>query len=133
MATHIGSEGSVMIGAATVAEVESFSLTITSAVAEKTALGDSYVSRMAGVKDANGTITCYWDETNTTGQEALTAGATVALDLLPEGTTTGDTAYHGNALVTDVTLDVSGNNDITKRTFTFVNADNTGITEYTVA
>jgi len=133
MATHMGSEGTVKIGANAVAEIESFSLTLTATNAEKVALGDAYVARTSGIKDANGTVTCFWDETDTTGQEAMTAGATVALNLYPEGATTGDTYFTGNALITDVQVDVSGNNDITKRTFTFVNADNSGITQATAA
>lgn len=132
MATHIGNEGTVKVGTNTVAEVESFSLTFTANVAEKTALGDTYVSRTAGVKDVNGTITCFWDETDTAGQEAITVGSTVAINLYPEGATTGDTYFTGNVMVTDVTVDLSGPNDITKRTFTFVNADNNGVTQSTV-
>ena len=133
MATHIGNEGSVAIGANTVAEVEAFSLTLTAAMAEKSALGDAFVSRTAGLKDATGTITCFWDETDTNGQLTLLAGATVVLNLYPEGATSGDVYWTGNAIITDVELAVSGPNDITKQTFNFANADNTGIATATVA
>jgi len=132
MATHIGNEGSVAIGANTVAEVESWSITFTSTNTEKAAIGDTYVSRIAGLKDCSGTITCFWDETDSNGQESLTEGATVVLNLYPEGATSGDLYYTGNAIVDEVTVDVGGPNEIIKRTFTFSNVDDTGVASATV-
>ena len=47
------------------------------------------------------------DETNTTGQGALTIGAAITLNLYPEGDTTGDTYLTGAAIVTGRTVNSS--------------------------
>jgi hypothetical protein len=65
-------------------------------------MGDSYRTFKVGLKTFTGSIVCYWDETDTTGQGALTAGASVTLNLYPEGATTGDTYYTGTVLVTSI-------------------------------
>lgn len=133
MATHIGNEGTVAIGANTIAEVASWSFTETLEMAEAPALGDTYIKRIAGLKDSSGSITCFWDETDSNGQEAMTVGATVVLNLYPEGATTGDVYFTGNALITERGTEVSGPNDTVGRTFSFVNVDDSGITQGTVA
>ena len=47
-----------------------------------------------------GTIDVLWDETDTTGHGALTIGASVTLNLYPEGDTSGDVYLTGEAIVT---------------------------------
>jgi hypothetical protein len=133
MGTHIGNEGSVAVGANTVAEVESWSWTETVATAEKSAIGDSYVARIAGIKDGNGSITVFWDETDTNGQEALTIGATVTVNLYPEGATSTDKYLTGSCIVTEVTTDVGGPNEMIKKTISVVSSTNSGVTWGTVA
>ena len=49
----------------------------------------------------------YWDETDTSGQGALTVGAEVTLNFYPEGATSGDTYYGGTAIVTGRTINSS--------------------------
>ena len=55
----------------------------------------------------SGSLDCFWDETDTTGQGALTIGASVTLALYPEGDGTGGTYYSGTALVTGVSRTAS--------------------------
>lgn len=43
---------------------------------------------------------CHWDETDTSGQGAMTIGASVTLHLHPEGATSGDVDMTGTATVT---------------------------------
>jgi hypothetical protein len=102
MATHTGSEGVVKISANTIAEVRSWTLTETADTIEDSTMGDAYRTYKVGMKTFTGSIVCYWDETDTTGQMALTAGASVTLNLYPEGATTGDTYYTGTVLVTSI-------------------------------
>jgi len=109
MATHIGNGGSVKITAATVAEVLSWSLTENANVADDTVLGDASTSHIAGLKSWSGSVSCYWDETDATGQEAMVVGASVALHLLPDGATTGDIDFNGTATITSI--ERSGAND----------------------
>lgn len=106
MATHHGKDGTVKIGANTVAEINSFSIDETADTAEKTAMGDSSKSFLVGVTTATGTITCYWDETDTSGQGAMTSGASVTLNLYPEGADSGDTYASLTALITSVGVSV---------------------------
>jgi hypothetical protein len=89
MATHTGSEGVVKVGTVTVAEVRDFSFTDTSESIDTTPMGFSARVRKAGLLSASGSLNCFWDETDTTGQGALDSGASVTLNLYPEGSATG--------------------------------------------
>ena len=120
MANHHGSEGLVKIGAATVAEVTGFNFTLTAEYAEDTTLADTAKTyNVAAITAWSGSVTAYWDETDTTGQVALAPGANVALKLYPEGATTGDTYYQGDALITEITRTVA-RGAITEIAFSFV-------------
>ena len=107
MATHKGSEGTIRVGANVVAEIRSFTFEQTADTIEDTALGDSVRSYVSGLKQASGSIECFWDETDTSGQGALDAGASVTLNLYPEGAESGDTYFSMTALVTGVTINSS--------------------------
>ncbi|BAQ91864.1 phage major tail protein 2 [uncultured Mediterranean phage uvMED] len=107
MATHVGTSGVVKVGANAVAEVTGFTIDETNDTVEDTTLTDTAKSYIALRKDATGTIECHWDETDTTGQGALTVGASVTLNLYPEGADSADTYYTGTALVTGVSQNVS--------------------------
>ena len=48
-----------------------------------------------------------WDETDTTGQEALDVGSSVTLNLYPEGADSGDAYYTGTAIVTGASVAVT--------------------------
>ena len=107
MANHHGSEGVVRVGANTVAEVTGFSFTATAEYAEDTTLSDTAKTyNVTAITSWNGSVTAFWDETDTTGQIALAPGANVSLVLAPEGVDSGDTRYSGNALVTEITRNV---------------------------
>ena len=120
MANHHGSEGLVKVGANTVAEVTSFSFTATAEYAEDTTLADTVKTyNTTAITSWNGTISAFWDETDTNGQVALVTGSNISLVLAPEGTDTGDTRYSGNALITEITRNVN-RGDVTEITFNFV-------------
>ena len=107
MATHVGTSGVVKVGTDTVAEVTGFTIDESNDTVEDTSLTDTSKTYKALRSDATGTIECHWDETDTTGQGALTVGASVTLNLYPEGADTGDTYYTGSAIVTGVSQNVS--------------------------
>ena len=102
MATHKGSEGLVKIGSNVVAEVTGFSFDETCDTIEDTALSDTARTYVTDYTTFSGTIDCMFDETDTTGQGAMTNGASVALDLFPEGASAGDTYFSGTALITSI-------------------------------
>ena len=101
MANHTGSEGVVKIGTNTISEVRSFTITETGDTIEDSTMGDASRTYKAGMKTFTGSVVCFWDETDT-AQIALTVGASVTLNLYPEGTTTGDKYYTGSVLVTSI-------------------------------
>ena len=105
MATHTGSEGTVRVGATnSVLEIRSYSVEETADTVEDTSMGDSYRSFKTTLKGWSGSVDVFWDETDTTGQGALVPGAEVAIRFYPEGATTADTYYTGQAIVTGKTI-----------------------------
>jgi hypothetical protein len=120
MANHHGSEGLVRVSTNTVAEVTSFSFTQTAEYAEDTTLSDlDKTYNVTAIKSWNGTITAFWDETDTSGQVALTPGSNVSVVLAPEGVGAGATRYSGSVLVTEITRNVQ-RGAITEITFNFI-------------
>ena len=102
MATHTGSAGTVKVGSNAVAELKSWSLDQTQDTVETTKLGDTVKTYSVTQSSSSGTMDCFWDETDTNGQVACSIGATVTLNLYPEGATSGDTYYTGSAIITSV-------------------------------
>lgn len=102
MATHKGSEGVVKVGANTVAEVRSWTIAESADTLEDTSMGDTARTFKSSLTTFTGSLDVFWDETDSTGQGALTIGAEVTFAVYPEGDTTGDTYYTGTAIVTEV-------------------------------
>ena len=100
MATHTGSSGIVKVGTNTIAEVRSFTLDTTAELLEDTTLTDTSKTFQVGKKGATASVECFWDETDTNGQIAIAEGSSVALNLYPEGATSGDYYYSGTYLIT---------------------------------
>ena len=107
MATHVGTAGVVKVGSNAVAEVTGFTIDESADVVEDTTLTDTSKSYKALRSDATATVECHWDETDSTGQGALTVGSEVTLNLYPEGADASDTYYTGTAIVTGVSQNVS--------------------------
>jgi hypothetical protein len=103
MATHKGSEGIVKVGTDSISEVRSYSIEETADTLEDTSMGDSARTYKSSLTSFSGSLDVFWDETDTSGQGALTIGSEVTLNLYPEGDTAGDTYYTGSAIVTGVT------------------------------
>ncbi len=119
MATHHGSEGSVYVSTNLVAEVNDFTFTTAAEFAEDTNLGDTAKTFSAtAITSWQGSLTCFWDETDTTGQGALDAGSSVTLNLRPEGTATGDIEWSGTALITESSV-AAAKGSIVERSFAF--------------
>jgi len=104
MSTHHGKEGVVKIGANTVAETTSFSVQQTADVADDTSQGDTWKTHLVGMNEWSANVECWWDETDTNGQVAMTIGASVTLNLYPEGASTGDKYLSGTATITSIDI-----------------------------
>ncbi|WP_299393281.1 hypothetical protein [Pelagibius sp.] len=118
MANHVGNEGIVQIGAAVVAEVRSWSIEETAETADTSVMGPVARTHKVTKTTWSGSLECFWDETDSTGQGALTKGASVQLDVYPEGNTSGDVHYVGTATVTQVTKQAA-HDGIVEAAFTF--------------
>lgn len=111
MANHLGSEGTVRVGATDIiAEVRNWSFEETSETIEDTVLGDSARSYKSGLTSWSGSVDAYFDETDTNGQEAMTIGVEVNFRVYPESDATpdsGDVYFDGQAIVTGITRQAS--------------------------
>lgn len=132
MAIHHGNEGVVTVGGNVVANIRSFSLEETIDMVDASAMGGTSRLYKTGLQDWSAQIECFWDETDTNGQEAMTIGATVAVLFLPEGNTSGDVSATVSAIIENVGVSVSAD-DIVSRTFSLKPANNSGVTWGTVA
>jgi len=104
MAVQTGNSGVVKIGANVVAEVTGWTYDESDvAPIAHQAIGDTAVTHIAsGVIDGSGSVDCMYDTTDTLGQGAMTSGASVALELHPEGTAVGKPKLTGTVIVTQV-------------------------------
>ena len=103
MAITRGCYGTVEVDAATVAEVKAWELNTSAEVLDSSAIGDCTKSYTVGAVDWSGTVSCWWDATDTNGQEAMDVGTTITtLSLQPEGDTTADVTYSGSAIITSI-------------------------------
>jgi len=128
MATHTGSEGTVKVGSDAIAEIRSFSIEESADTLEDTTMGDTARTYKPSLTTFTGSVDVLWDETDTTGQGALTIGAEVTLNLYPEGDASGDTYLTGSAIVTgrsvnssfdglvEMSISVQGNGALTQTT-----------------
>lgn len=110
MSTHHGKDGTVKVSSNTVAEIRSWSVNQTVDTVDDTVMGDTWKTHLVGIPEWDGEMECFWDETDTNGQESLTIGASVTLNLYPEGASSTDKYYTGTASVTriGVALSVDG-------------------------
>jgi len=118
MANHKGSEGVVKVGSNTISEVRDWSIEETADVIEDTSMGDSARTKKVGLTSASGSLTAYWDETDTNGQESMTIGASVTLNLYPEGSANASTYATCTAILTSVGVSASFDGMV-ERTFSF--------------
>ena len=108
MASTHGNDGTVIIGTAgVVAEITQFSITESGEPADDTQMGDSWRTHLMGVNSWNGTIDCWWDDTDTDGQNILLVGASVSVSFQPEGNQTGDYTKSGTGSVTGIQTQVN--------------------------
>jgi len=104
MAKVLGNSGIVKSDTVTVAEVTKFDITINPVIMTDAAIGDTWGVSTAGSKSWSGSLECFYDSTDTTGQGAMDTGDTVALLLYPEGATVGNQEFVGNAVINSVAV-----------------------------
>lgn len=107
MATLTGNNGTVKVGSVAIAEIRSFSVDETMDTIESTSMGDTYRTFETSLKSWSGSVDIFFDDTDTTGQGALTVGSEVTVNFQVEGDTTGDHLLSGAAIVTGRTINSS--------------------------
>ena len=107
MAIHKGSEGTVKVGSNDILEIRSYSIEETADTLEDTTMGDSARTYLPSLTSWSGSVDVFWNETDTTGQGALTIGAVAVVNFYLEGDTSGDTYYTGSAIVTGISRSAS--------------------------
>lgn len=107
MATHTGSEGTVAVGANSIAEIRSFSIEETGDTTEDTSMGDTTRTFKHTLRSWTASVDCWWDEEDTDGQLTLVPGTEVTVTFAPEGNVTGDLVYTGLAIVTGKSINSS--------------------------
>ena len=83
----------------------------------------------ATIKSFSGSFDGFWDETDTLGQGSLSAGATVTLNLYPEGDDSGATYWSGDVIITSISYNASFDG-IVEASFSFTGTG--ALTESTV-
>ena len=118
MAKYHGKSGALLMGttsggaAGSVANLSQWSVNIDQAIAEVTCLGDSFSSYVAGVKNAKGSMSGFWDSAADVPFDAFDSGAAVNLYLYPAGTAVAQYLY-GTAFPTSVSIDDSTGSAVT--------------------
>lgn len=113
MGTHRGNSGKAKIGGSnTVAELTGVSVTETASVMDDSQLSDDWDTHLVGSKSWKATMDCWWDETDTLGQEACTVGASITFGFYPEGDDSGATYKSGTGTITSVGQTVSRNQTV---------------------
>jgi len=107
MATFSGSDGVILVGTDQVAEVRSYSIDETMDTLEDTSMGDTSRTYKTSLKSFSGSADVFFDDTDTSGQGALTVGTSATLNIQMEGNTTGDHKLSGTVLVTGRTITAS--------------------------
>jgi predicted secreted protein len=106
MATHTGSEGTIKVATTTVGELRSYSLEQTADTIEDTQMGDTTRSYKSALKGWSGSASLFFDEADA-GQLLLVLGTSIALKVYPEGASSGDKYYYGDAIITGSNISAS--------------------------
>lgn len=99
MANHTSASGIVKVGGNACAELRTMSFSGNAETIDCTLLTSPAKLYKAGTKSYSGSIECFWDETDTTGQGALLEGSEVTILSLFEGDTSGDYSLSFSAIV----------------------------------
>lgn len=114
MATFSGHNGIIQVSSNTIAEVNGWTIEESADTFEDTELTDTAKSFKSGQTSWTASAEAHWDDTDTNGQEALTIGSEVTLNLGPEGTGSGAYQYSGSAIVTSISVAVAKGATVTR-------------------
>lgn len=99
MAIMVGNAGAFKIGANTVAEMDEWSLDVSTGLEETQAFGDGWKERTATIKEWSGSASGRFDDTDTNGHVAISAACLAGTVLACRFYVDGTNYYSGNAFV----------------------------------
>ena len=112
MATFTGGAGLVHWDGDSIGEITSFSLDVNQEPVEDTVISDTARSYQVGILNWSGTAEVFWSDVDSAQVAMWTELLTpVAKEMIffPEGSTTGDIKWTGNAIITSHSLTSSTN------------------------
>lgn len=116
MTVYSGNAGSVKVGANAVGKVTKFTVKQSAETIRTDAIGDAAKTYTIGKTEWEGSMDARLDSSDT-GQSALTIGASVTVELYPDGNTAGRLKLSGSALVTGIDT-AADMDDVNMRAFT---------------
>lgn len=112
MATLKGINGLVRVGVANLGECQSWNMSMSAEETDTSIINSSSKRSETGAIEASGALSCYFDDTDTAGQEALYAAfignTAVTLELYTDTNTTGTVYYALSAVITSFDVDNGG-------------------------
>ena len=134
MATLKGISGTIQIGTDDIGEVQSWNMSMSAEETDTSIINASAKRTETGAIEASGSISCYFDDTDTTGQEALWTAfqnnTSVALNMYTDADSTGTVYYSCSAVVTSLDIDNGGATGRVTRNFSW--KATTAVTKNTV-
>ena len=100
MANYLGKDGIIKVNNHTIAEVRSWTINLAADTVEDTTLGCAWKTHKATLKSWHGSLSCFWDRSDSQGQGAMSIGSSINLTLYPEGDNGHHNALVGTAIVT---------------------------------
>ncbi len=111
MSKEHGFDGAIRVGGPSgdlIGQLQSWNLDQKAETTKGSAMGQDWKDTKGHVKEWSGSAEAYFDPEDA-GQNTLSLGDVVALDLYPGGNASGKRSYSGNAVVTGIPL--SGSKD----------------------
>ena len=96
-----GNDGLVYSESTQIGNVQSWSYDESVDVVDGSGMGDTSKSYYTGINDGSGSVTLNWDPGDT-GQDDIVIGASLTLNLYPEGEVATDTYYGGTAVIESI-------------------------------
>lgn len=116
MAVGHGLAGVLKISTNTVGQVQNIKVGTKIELASKAVMGDTWETFLAGLSTGQLTADCLLDPADTTGQEAMTLGASATLNAYPQGTATGKKYLIVPIIIESIDVDIPMNGAV-KRSF----------------
>ena len=110
MANYSGNTGTIKIGADQVAELLDYTISTGVATIDNSTVSDTEDTHLIGTGNWSASISCFWDDTDTAGQEVMKAGDSIT-HLFRPSSSSG--IFTGDATIEGLEVSVSRNNIVT--------------------